>query len=107
MYFSDVPEAPGRPDVTEVDAEHMVITWTPPKSDGGSPITHYIVERKDKTSTRWVRAHRDTVKETTLKAEDLTEGKEYQFRAAAVNKAGQGPFSEPSQPKLAKHPYGI
>ena len=84
----------------------MVITWTPPASDGGSPITHYIVEKKDKTSTRWVRAHRDTVKETTLKVEDLTLGNEYQYRVAAVNKAGQGPFSEPSQPKLAKHPYG-
>ena len=84
----------------------MVITWTAPKSDGGSPITHYIVERKEPTSTRWIKAHKDDVKELTLKVEGLMEGKEYEFRVAAVNDAGQGPFSEPSEPKLAKPPFG-
>ena len=92
--------------MTEVDATHMVITWTLPDSDGGSPITHYIVERKEAVQVRWVRAHRDTIKDITLKVEDLTLGHEYQFHVAAVNKAGQGPFSEPSEPKLAKYPYG-
>ncbi|XP_072046922.1 twitchin-like [Amphiura filiformis] len=103
----DVPEAPGKPDITEVDAEYMVITWTKPKSDGGSPITHYVVERKEPTSTRWMKAHKEDVKELTLKVEGLMEGKEYMFHVAAVNDAGQGPYSEPSEPKLAKLPYDV
>ena len=92
--------------MTEVDATHMVTTWTKPKSDSGSPITNYIVERKDKMSTRWIPAHTEVVKDLTLKVTSLAEGKEYEFRVAAVNDAGQGPFSPPSEPRLAKPPYG-
>ena len=84
----------------------MVITWTKPKSDGGSPITEYIIEKKEKTSTRWSKAHKEKVTDLTLKVEGLIEGKTYEFQVAAVNKVGQGPFSEPSEPKLAKLPYG-
>ena len=46
------------------------------------------------------------VTETTLTVRDLIEGKEYEFRVAAVNKAGTGPFSEPSEPRITKPPYG-
>ncbi len=86
----------------------MVITWKPPRFDGGSPITNYIVERKERTATKWMKAHKGELPSTdlTLKVEGLIEGKEYEFHVAAVNKAGQGPFSEPSEPKLAKPPYG-
>ena len=93
--------------MTEVDATHMVITWTKPASDGGSPITHYIVERKEATSTRWMKAHKGDIlpADLTLKVEGLIEGNEYEFHVAAVNKAGPGPFSKPSSPELAKPPY--
>ena len=37
---------------------------------------------------------------------DLIEGSKYEFRVAAVNKAGTGPFSEPSEPTITKPPYG-
>ena len=84
----------------------MTVTWTPPKSDGGSPITGYYVERKESTSTRWVKVNKQSVTETTLKVESLTEKSEYQFRVAAENKAGVGPASEPSDMYLAKPPYG-
>ena len=89
-----------------MDRTQITISWSPPKSDGGSPVTGYIIEKKETTSSRWTKAHRDSVSETTLTVRDLIEGKEYEFRVAAVNKAGTGPFSEPSEPRITKPPYG-
>ena len=106
FFLKDVPEAPGKPDVTAVDSKQITLSWSPPESDGGSPITGYIVEKKETTTTRWAKAHRDSVTETSLVVKDLIEGKEYVFHVAAINKAGTGPFSEPSEPRIAKPPYG-
>ena len=106
LFSLDVPEAPGKPEVTAVDRKEITITWSPPESDGGSPVTGYIVEKKETTSTRWTKAVRDSVTETTLTVRDLIEGKEYVFHVAAVNKAGTGPFSEPSESRITKPPYG-
>ena len=106
FFLLDVPEAPGKPDVTAYDRTQITITWSPPASDGGSPIKGYIIEKKETSSTRWTKAVRDSVTETTLTVRDLIEGKEYVFQVAAVNKAGTGPFSEPSEPRITKPPYG-
>ena len=89
-----------------MDSTKITISWSPPESDGGSPITGYTIEKKETSSTRWTKAHRDSVSETTFTVKDLMEGKEYEFRVAATNKAGTGPFSEPSEPRIAKPPYG-
>ena len=104
--FVDAPGAPGKPQVTEYNITKMTITWTPPESDGGSPLTGYVVERKEKTSSRWVRVTKETVTETTLTVTGLTEGSEYQFRVIAENLAGPGPASEPSDLQKAKLPFG-
>ena len=107
MFFViDVPEAPDKPQVTAVDITQITITWSPPDSDGGSPIKGYIIEKKETSSTRWTKATKDSVFETTLTVRDLIEGKEYEFHVAAFNKAGTGPFSEPSEPRITKPPYG-
>ncbi|XP_072180965.1 twitchin-like [Diadema setosum] len=101
----DAPGAPGKPEVTEYDTTKITITWTPPESDGGSPITGYHVERKEKTSSRWVKITKELVTETTLTAKGLSEGSEYQFRVIAENLAGPGPASEPSDLQKAKLPF--
>ena len=105
-FPTDAPGPPGKPTVTKADAKEITIKWTPPTSDGGSPITGYIVEKKDKFSTRWQKANRFHISETEFTVSELTTGSEYQFRVSAENKAGPGTPSEPSDPAVAKLPYG-
>ena len=84
----------------------MVLSWTPPKDDGGGKITGYIVERKEKGKSSWVRANRMPVKETKLKVTDLVPKTEYEFRVVAENRAGLGEPSEATHSVLVKLPYG-
>nr|XP_006823015.1 PREDICTED: titin-like [Saccoglossus kowalevskii] len=103
----DVPDAPSKPKISDITETAMTLTWTPPKNDGGSEITNYVLERKDKFSTRWTRATRNNIPEATYRVNDLVQGSEYEFRVAAENKAGVGAFSEPSDSKVAKPPYDV
>ena len=105
MIFVDVPEAPEAPIVDEIFAENCQVAWQPPANDGGAPITGYHLERRMTSSPRWVKVNKDAIPELKLKAEELNEGEEYEFRVAAENKAGIGPFSPPSQPITAKNPW--
>lgn len=78
--------------------DFATIEWLKPESDGGSPLIHYLVERRERKSARWVKVNRDGAHlDTTLKVCGLTEGNIYQFRVTAINKAGE---SEPSEVSL-------
>ena len=68
-----------------------------PDNDGGSPIVGYVVEMKAKLDAKWKVVGKD-VKETEFVATGLKPDVEYEFRVAAVNKAGQGQASPPSKP---------
>ena len=104
--ISDVPEAPGKPQITNLTEDSMHVQWTPPESDGGSPIFNYILEKRQLATLRWVRVTEDTVSGTELTVEKLTPGEDYVFRVMAENKAGPGPASPPSDTVVAKPPYG-
>ncbi|ERL85176.1 hypothetical protein D910_02598 [Dendroctonus ponderosae] len=98
----DEPTAPGKPAVTDWDKDHVDLEWTPPKSDGGSPITGYIVQKKEKGSPYWTNAVHVPAKSNTCTVPDLTEGQDYEFRVIATNTAGQSEPSEPSDVVTAK-----
>ena len=102
----DPPGAPEKPTASDIDSHKMTVSWSPPKSDGGSPIIGYTVDRKDVTSSRWITVNTDLVSETSHTVTGLNERSEYQFRVTAENKAGPGPASEPSDVYMAKPPYG-
>lgn len=40
------PDRPGVPYATDWDKDHVDLEWAPPKKDGGSPITEYIIEKR-------------------------------------------------------------
>uniref|UniRef100_H2YFD5 Titin n=1 Tax=Ciona savignyi TaxID=51511 RepID=H2YFD5_CIOSA len=102
-----VPAAPGKPQVSTVMKNSAVLTWTRPTSDGGSDISGYHIERKERNSLRWTRAVRRSVPSLHHKVTGLSEGSEYEFRVSAENAAGIGPPSECSTPALCKEPVYV
>lgn len=99
--------APASVDVTTITGDSMTLTWCKPANDGGSPITGYVIERREKTSMRWVRVNRDPVPEFTTIVTKLRKGCEYDFRVYAENAAGLSPPSEPSATFRAVDPLVI
>lgn len=86
---SDKPLPPRDVNVTDVFKDNCIVHWRPPVDDGGTEISHYIIEALDLTEPccEWnVLGHS---KSQEFKAEFLQEGHRYKFRVSAVNKLGQ------------------
>ncbi|MGA2403545.1 MAG: fibronectin type III domain-containing protein [Syntrophobacteraceae bacterium] len=83
-----MPDPPG--DVTATAGNgQATVSFTPPKSDGGSPITYYTVRS---------RAGGITVKsaKSPIVVKGLTNGTAYTFTVTASNSVGTGLHSSPS-----------
>jgi len=92
----DVPGKPDAPLVSDLTVDSAKVLWALPTSDGGSPITGYILEMKANGETKWKVVKKD-IKETTHDVTGLKAGTDYEFRVAAENKAGTGLPSLPSK----------
>ena len=94
FYLTAIPDAPGTPEPSNVTGNSITLTWARPESDGGNEIQQYILERREKKSTRWVKViSKRPICETRFKVTGLTEGNEYEFHVMAENAAGVGPAS--------------
>ena len=100
----DPPDAPDTPDITEYNATFMKLKWNKPKRDGGNPIVGYNVEMRSKGSNNWVLCNSSPTKTPEYLVSGLREGQTYEFRVAAVNGAGPGAPSRPTQPQKAEVP---
>ncbi len=100
-FTFDVPGAPGTPECLDTTQTSTTVTWTPPESDGGSPVLGYHVERRIGKVGRWVKITKTLVKTTTHTVMDLTESETYEFRVLAENKKGVGKPSQPCSPMKA------
>lgn len=105
-HFLDVPDAPLNVVVGDVSKFGCTVSWECPESDGGSPITSYIVELRDRTSVKWSPIHVTKADELSAIINDVIENKEYIFRVRAENKAGVGKPSAASQPVKIMDPIG-
>ena len=71
------------------------LTWTPPANDGGTPIIDYVVEYKLTSDTDWTVFDDGITANPSAIVTGLINGESYDFRYAATNAVGTGPFSDP------------
>ena len=90
FVFADVPGKPRGPlevsNVTDCSAD---LQWKAPDSDGGSPLTSYIIEMRPDSRSTWTKAGSVDGATTTFTVPDLKVDTEYHFRVIAVNAEGQ------------------
>jgi len=68
----------------------VALSWTAPTSDGGSPLTDYVVEYSTNSGTTWI-TFADSVSTTaSVTVTGLVNGTGYVFRVSARNIAGTG-----------------
>ena len=54
MVFADAPESPQSVEVREVRRDYVKLSWKPPAFDGGSSITLFVIEMRDKLQATYV-----------------------------------------------------
>lgn len=107
LNVTGLPDAPSGPlVVSDVDQRQATLAWKPPNSDGGSPVSHYVVEKRDTEREEWT-VCASLVKEHKYIVSGLFEKHEYEFRVSAVNQNGQGPPLVGDKPIVARLPFGI
>lgn len=96
----------GTPICSDHTNNSITITWSKPRNDGGTPVTGYVIEMKEKCDKSWtpLTTSHDRMNDNEYTAKGLTPGKEYEFRVAAANKAGVGKFSTTDAPIEARPP---
>lgn len=86
----------------DYDRDFVELQWNRPEEDGGSPITGYVIEKRDKYSPIWEKCAEIDGDTNRGRVDDLVEGTPYEFRVRAVNKAGPGEASEASKSHIAR-----
>ncbi|XP_069766038.1 myosin-binding protein C, fast-type-like [Narcine bancroftii] len=95
----DIPDPPENVRITGIGDDWCTAGWDAPKYDGGQPITGYLLERKKKTSSRWMKLNFETLQERSFTATRMIEGCVYEMRVFAVNGIGT------SLPSISSRPF--
>lgn len=104
VSFSDVPGPVRIPVVAEnLSNDSCKINWYFPENDGGSPISNFIIEKREAERKAWTSLSYTASRQNAV-AHDLTPGKAYFFRVAAENAIGIGPFLETAAEIVVKEP---
>jgi len=104
----DYPSPPVGPiKFSNVDKTSATASWQRSKSTGGSPITHYLVEIREKSKRTWthVTEVRSDLDALTCELKDLVEGQEYILQVKAVNSVGASKPLESDTPLKPKSQY--
>ena len=96
--FSEKPDAPGQPVITDITKDTASIHWTAPRHDGRAPITNYRIEMRSVGTYRWDMVNpTDRVTDLSHTIRGLRDETDYEFRVSAENRAGVSQPSMPSQ----------
>lgn len=98
------PKGPMR--IDNVSAQGCSCSWQEPEEDGGSPVTHYVIEKLSNPNASSYNVCGKS-KETHFNVTGLTEGKEYRIRVKAVNAEGESDPLNSVDSFVAENPFGV
>ncbi|XP_047736468.1 uncharacterized protein LOC108682041 isoform X2 [Hyalella azteca] len=98
LSVEDVPQAPAaQPNLSEVGAGCVTLSWYGPAYDGGSVVTGYTVQTRKVGQVLWTSLV-EKWHSTSYKVLDQEVGGQYEYRVMAHNIHGVSEPSKPSQP---------
>lgn len=100
----DKPGPPQQLKVKKIGETTIDLEWNNPKNDGGSPVTEFVVEKRDSYRRGYTEVC--TTKSKFASIKNLTEGNEYIFRVSAKNSVGVGDGVELDEGVKPKSPHG-
>uniref|UniRef100_A0A8B9IW33 Fibronectin type-III domain-containing protein n=1 Tax=Amazona collaria TaxID=241587 RepID=A0A8B9IW33_9PSIT len=101
------PGSPTKLKVVDTTKTSVTLGWVKPAYDGGSPITSYVVEKREGEEQEWtVVSTKGEVRTTEYVVSHLQPSVNYYFRVSAINCAGQGEPIEMMEPVQAKDILG-
>lgn len=103
ILLADKPSPPRNLQVVSVTAITADLKWECPEDNGGSPVTHYIVEKKNLQRNTWQQVGKP--QDLAVTVPDLHDQNQYLFRVSAVNEYGVSEPVEITEPVTAKHPF--
>ena len=89
-----------------IQRDAVTLSWKEPDSDGGMPITGYVIERSDASRLGWATVGMVDAYTRNIRVPKLLEGSRYYFRVMAENAVGSGKLVETGQPVELKNPLG-
>ncbi|CAG6014633.1 unnamed protein product [Menidia menidia] len=93
------PGCPHDLEFREVRNSSLVLLWAAPLYEGQSPVTGYMLEvSQGDQSENWTLLNEKPISDTHYKVSGLEAGQTYRLRVSAVNEAGVGRASVPSEP---------
>eukprot|EP00066_Takifugu_rubripes_P026633 XP_011615899.1 PREDICTED: immunoglobulin-like and fibronectin type III domain-containing protein 1 [Takifugu rubripes] len=89
LIVLDRPSPPEAPvETVETTSSIIVIKWKPPKDDGGSAVTNYIIEHQQVGQSLWKKLGSMSAENTSFRDRNVTHGKKYNYRIYAENPEG-------------------
>ncbi|XP_023271938.1 immunoglobulin-like and fibronectin type III domain-containing protein 1 isoform X2 [Seriola lalandi dorsalis] len=89
LIVLDRPGPPEGPvETVETTSSIIEIKWNPPKDDGGSAVTNYIIERQQAGQALWAKLGDVSADRTSFRDRNVTHGKKYNYRIYAENPEG-------------------
>ena len=105
--YSDLPGEPSKLRVVDSTKTSITLGWEKPVYDGGSEITHYVVDLMNTEEREWVTiSSQGEVRTCEYVVSHLKPGTYYFFRVAAVNCKGKGEDIKMYSPIQAKDILG-
>ena len=90
ILFSVPPGPPLDLRTTRIGRNFVYLEWRPPRDNGGSKITKYIIQKKKEIKDNWSSVMKVDASETSWQVTELKEGAPVYLSVAAENKAGPG-----------------